>query len=223
MAVIVPDIAELFEEAYERAGLSMRSGYDVKTARRSLNLLTLEWQNRGLNLFTIDSGTQVLTAGTASYTMPADTIDLIEHQLRTGSGVNQVDTSLERVSVSTYAQQTNKNTAGRPTQIYVARNASDVTITLWPVPDTTTAYTLLYYRLKGIDGLASGVGTSAAVPPRFIPALVSGLAYHVAMKKPEAISRAAALKAEYEQQFELAAGEDEDRSSVRFVPYMGTF
>lgn len=223
MAVIVPDIAELFEEAYERAGLSMRSGYDVKTARRSLNLLTLEWQNRGLNLFTIDSGTQVLTAGTASYTMPADTIDLIEHQLRTGSGVNQVDTSLERVSVSTYAQQTNKNIVGRPTQIYVARNVSDVTVTLWPVPDTTTPYTLLYYRLKGIDGLASGVGTSAAVPPRFIPALVSGLAYHVAMKKPEAISRAAALKAEYEQQFELAAGEDEDRSSVRFVPDMGTF
>lgn len=223
MAVIVPDIAELFEEAYERAGLSMRSGYDVKTARRSLNLLTLEWQNRGLNLFTIDSGTQVLTAGTASYTMPADTIDLIEHQLRTGSGVNQVDTSLERVSVSTYAQQTNKNVVGRPTQIYVARNASDVTVTLWPVPDTTTPYTLLYYRLKGIDGLASGVGTSAAVPPRFIPALVSGLAYHIAMKKPEAISRAAALKAEYEQQFELAAGEDEDRSSVRFVPDMGTF
>lgn len=223
MAVVVPDIAELFEEAYERAGLEMRTGYDLKTARRSLNFLTLEWQNRGLNLFTIEAGTQALTSGTASYTMPTDTIDLIEHQLRTGSGVSQVDTSLERISVSTYAQQTNKNILGRPTQIYVARNVSDVTVTLWPVPDTTTPYTLLYYRLKGIDGLASGVGTSAAVPPRFIPALVSGLAYHIAMKKPDATPRVPALKAEYEQQFEMAAGEDEDRASVRFVPDVGAF
>jgi hypothetical protein len=221
MAVVVPDISELFEEAYERAGLSMRSGYDVKTARRSLNLLTLEWQNRGLNLFTIESGTQAVTAGTASYTLPTDTIDLIEHQLRTGSGTNQVDTSLERISVSTYAQQTNKNTVGRPTQIYIARNASDVTVTLWPVPDTTTPYTLFYYRLKGIDGLASGVGTSAAIPPRFVPALVSGLAYQVALKKPEAMARAPALKAEYTEQFALAAGEDEERASSRFVPYVG--
>jgi len=153
--------------------------------------------------------------------MPTDTIDLIEHQLRTGSGVNQVDTSLERISVSTYAQQTNKNTTGRPTQIYVARNISDVTVTLWPVPDATTSYTLFYYRLKGIDGLASGIGTSAAIPPRFVPALVSGLAYQIAMKKPDAAPRVPALKADYDEQFALAASEDEDRSSSRFVPYMG--
>ena len=221
MAAVVPDLPELFEEAYERAGLELRSGYDLKTARRSLNLLALEWQNRGLNLFTIESGTQALTAGTVSYTMPSDTIDLIEHQLRTGDGVNQVDTSLERISVSTYAQQTNKNTVGRPTQIYIARNVNDVTVTLWPTPDTTTPYTLFYYRLKGIDGLASGIGTSAAVPPRFIPALVSGLAYQIAMKKPDAAPRVPQLKAEYEEQFALAAGEDEDRASSRFVPYMG--
>lgn len=221
MAVVVPDLPELFEEAYERAGLELRSGFDLKTARRSLNLLALEWQNRGLNLFTIESGTQVLTAGTATYVMPADTIDLIEHQLRTGSDTNQVDTSLERISVSSYAQQTNKNTVGRPTQIYVARNISDVTITLWPVPDTTTTYTIFYYRLKGIDGLASGIGTTAAVPPRFVPALVAGLAYQIAMKKPEANNRIPQLKAEYEEQFGLAAGEDSDRSSSRFVPFVG--
>jgi len=221
MAVVVPDLPELFEEAYERAGLEMRSGYDLRTARRSLNLLALEWQNRGLNLFTIESGTLALTAGTTTYTMPSDTIDLIEHQLRTGSGTSQVDTALERISVSTYAQQTNKNTVGRPTQIYVARNVSDVVVTLWPTPDTTTPYTLFYYRLKGIDGLASGVGTTAAVPPRFIPALVAGLSYQIAMKKPEAASRVPQLKADYDEQFGLAAGEDEDRASVRFVPYVG--
>jgi hypothetical protein len=112
MAVVVPDLAELFEEAYERAGLIMRGGYDLKTARRSLNILTLEWQNRGLNLFTIESGTIPLVAGTATYDMPANTIDIIEHQMRTGTGTSQQDTAIERISVSTYAQQTNKNTTG---------------------------------------------------------------------------------------------------------------
>jgi hypothetical protein len=183
MTVVVPDLAELFEEAYERAGLIMRSGYDLKTARRSLNILTLEWQNRGLNLFTIEAGTIALTQGTATFTMPANTIDLIEHQLRTGTGTSQQDTAMERISVSTYAQQTNKNTTGRPTQVFVQRLPTSVTVTVWPVPDTNT-YTLFYYRLKGIDGLASGIGGEVTnIPPRFVPALVSGLAYYIAMKK----------------------------------------
>ena len=217
MAVVVPDISELFEEAFERAGLDMRTGYDLKTARRSLNMLTLEWQNRGLNLFTIESGTQALTEGTATYTMPTDTIDLIEHQLRTGSGTNQIDTALERISVATYSQQTNKNLQGRPTQIYVNRGATSVTATVWPVP-SSGEYSLAYYRLKGIDGLSSGISGSAAVPPRFIPALVSGLAFHIAMKKPEAAVRAPSLQAEYERQFALAASEDEERASWHLTP-----
>jgi hypothetical protein len=219
MAVVVPDLAEIFEEAFERAGLEMRSGYDLKTVRRSLNMLTLEWQNRGLNLFTIESGTQLLTPGTAVYTLPADTIDVIEHQLRSGTGTSQTDTAIQRISVSTYAQQTNKNTQGRPTQIYVDRGVSDVKFTLWPVPDT--AYTVAYYRLKGIDGLVSGISGAAAIPPRFIPALVSGLAFHIAMKKPEAAMRAPALRDEYNAQFQLAADEDEDRASLHFTPGRG--
>ena len=220
MAVVTPDLPDIFEEAFERAGLEMRFGYDLKTARRSLNLMTLEWQNRGLNLFTIDSGTLAIIAGTATYTMPSDTIDLLEHQLRTGTGVNQTDTALERISVSTYAQQTNKNTQGRPTQIYVQRLPTETKITLWPVPVATTTYTLLYFRLKGIDGLSAGVGSSiTTVPPRFVPALVSGLAYYIAMKKPESAALVPSLKQEYEFQFSLAAGEDEERSSVRFVPF----
>ena len=218
MAVVTPDLAELFEEAYERAGLEMRSGYDLRTARRSLNMLTLEWQNRGLNLFTIESGTQALTAGTATYTMPTDTVDLIEHQLRTGTGVNQIDTALERISVATYAQQTNKNTTGRPVQIYVDRGISSVTATVWPVPESSD-YTLFYYRLKGIDGLSAGISGSAGVPPRFVPALVSGLAFQIAMKKPEAAGRAQALREEYERQFEMAAAEDETRASSHFTPW----
>lgn len=217
MAVVTPDLAELFEEAFERAGLEMRSGYDLRTVRRSLNMLTLEWQNRGLNLFTIESGTQALTSGTAEYTMPSDTIDLIEHQLRTGTGTNQIDTALMRVSVSTYAQQTNKNTQGRPTQIYVNRGASDVKATVWPVPDSDD-YTLFYYRLKGIDGLNAGISGSAAIPPRFVPALVSGLAYMIAMKKPEALQRIIPLRELYEEQFNLAAAEDRERASLHLTP-----
>lgn len=220
MPVIVPDLPELFEEAFERAGLEMRSGYDLKTARRSLNLLTLEWANRGLNLFTIESGTQVLTAGTGTYTMPAGTIDLIEHQLRTGTGTAQVDTALERISVSTYAQQTNKQITGRPTQIFVQRLAASTTVTLWPLPDSSQTYTLFYYRLVGIDGLASGIGADTnMVPPRFVPALVAGLAYYIAMKKPEVMDRVLPLKQLYEEQFELAAMEDRDRSSIMLTPF----
>jgi hypothetical protein len=213
MAVVTPDLSELFEEAFERAGLEMRTGYDLRTIRRSLNLLTLEWQNRGLHLFTIEAGTTSLVTGTSTYLMPTDTIDLIEHQLRSGSGTNQTDTALMRISVATYSQQTNKNTRGRPTQIYVNRGVSNVQVTLWPVPESGD-YTLAYYRLKGIEGLSSGISGSAAIPPRFVPALVAGLAFHVAMKKPEAAARAQALQAEYERQFQLAASEDEERASL---------
>lgn len=218
MAVVTPDLPEIFEEAFERAGLQMTTGYDLKTARRSLNLLTLEWQNRGLNLWTIDDGTISLTAGTATYSMPADTIDLIEHQIRTGTGTSQVDTNVERISVSTYAKQSVKNTEGRPTQIYIDRQATSVSFTLWPVPDVST-YTLSYHRLRGISGISSGIGSVADVPPRFVPCLVSGLAYYIAMKKPEVAARVTPLKQEYEFQFELAAGEDTDSSSMKFVPY----
>ena len=218
MAVVTPDMPEIFEEAFERAGLEMRTGYDLKTARRSLNLLTLEWQNRGLTLFTIEAGTLAVTAGTATYTLPTDTIDIIEHQIRTGTGTNQIDTSLERVSVATYAQQTNKNTQGRPTQIYVQRLPTETKVTLWPVPDNTTAYTISYFRLKGIDGLSSGVGAAiSSVPPRFVPCLVAGMAYYIAMKKNPQM--AANLKQEYEFQFQLAAGEDEETASIKFVPF----
>ncbi len=219
MAVVTPDLPDIFEEAYERAGLELNTGYDLRTARRSLNIMLLEWQNRGLNLFTIDAGVLTLVAGTATYTMPIDTIDVIEHQLRTGSGTNQIDTALERVSVSTYANQSNKNTSGRPSQIYVERLATETKVTLWPVPDSTTPYELSYYRLKGIDGVSSGLGTNAAIPPRFVPCLIAGLAYYVAMKKPEASARVVPLKQEYEYQFELAAGEDSETASIKFVPY----
>ena len=225
MAVVTPDLPEIFEEAFERAGTELRSGYDLKTARRSFNLITLEWQNRGLNLWTIASGTQSITAGTTTYTLPTDTVDLQEHQLRTGTGTNQTATNLERISVSTYAQQNQKNRQGRPTQIFVERLAGSTQVTLWPVPDSAETYTLFYYRLVGTDGVASGITgtTTNFIPPRWVPCLVAGLAYQIAMKKPEGAERAAALKEEYEFQYQLAAGEDADRVSVRFVPFSSLY
>jgi|TARA_B110000503_G_scaffold133548_1_gene211214 hypothetical protein len=220
MATVVPDMPDLFEEAYERAGLVLRTGNDLRNIRRSFNLLTMEWQNRGLNLWTIESGTQALTSGTATYTMPADTVDLIEHQIRTGTGTSQVDTNLTRISVSTYSQQSAKNSTGKPTQIFIQRLSASTTITLWPVPNNNT-YTLSYYRIAGIDGISSGIdgATTSFVPPRFVPCLVSGLAYYIAMKRPEVANRVAPLKQEYEYQFELAASEDTESASARFVPY----
>ena len=221
MAVVVPDIPDLFEEAYARAGLELRTGNDLRNARRSFNLLTMEWQNRGLNLWTIASGTLSLSSGTATYTMPTDTVDILEHQIRTGTGTSQVDTNLTRISVSTYAQQSAKNTQGKPTQIFVQRLADSVTVTMWPVPDSADTYTLSFFRIVGIDGISSGIDgtTTSFVPPRFAACLVSGLAYYIAMKRPEVANRVAPLKQEYEFQFELAAGEDQDSSSARFVPY----
>ena len=221
MAVVVPDIPDLFEEAYARAGLELRTGNDLRNARRSFNLLTMEWQNRGLNLWTIASGTLSLSSGTATYTMPTDSVDILEHQIRTGTGTSQVDTNLTRISVSTYAQQSAKNTQGKPTQIFVQRLAGSVTVTMYPVPDNQDTYTLSFFRVVGIDGMSSGIDgtTTSFIPPRFVPCLVSGLAYYVAMKDPELASRVTALKQEYEFQFELAAGEDTESASARFVPY----
>ena len=219
MAVVTPDLPSIFEEAYERCGLTFRGGYELRSIRRSLNLIFLEWQNRGLNLFTIEEGTLSLTAGTNTYSMPSDTIDLIEHQLRTGSGTSQVDQTLQRISISTWASQGSKNTTGRPSQIWVDRQPTTVDVTLWPVPDSQDTYTLYYVRLVGIDGLSSGIGTTAGIPPRFVPALVSGLAFHVAMKNPEKQNIAPALKQEYEAQYRLAAEEDQDSSTWTIKPW----
>lgn len=218
MAVVVPDLPDIFEEAYERAGVEMQTGYELSSARRSLNLLFLEWQNRGFNMFMVDAGTLSVTAGTATYTMPTDTIDLLEHHIRLGSGATQTDYNLVRMGLAEYANQANKNTTGRPSQIYVDRASDGVNVTLWPVPDAD--YTLAYYRMKGLDGVSSGIGTTAGVPPRFIPCLIAGLAYHIAMKRPELADRAALLKPLYEEEFARAAAEDEARVSLRLTPSM---
>lgn len=214
------DFTEIAEEAWERAGREMRSGYDLRTARRSMNLMTIEWQNRGINMWTIDSGTIPLVQGTSQYTLPEDTIDLLEQQIRTGSGsaTNQTDITISRISVSTYATIPNKLAQGRPIQVYVERLRDAPKINVWPVPDSNN-YVFYYWRMRRIEDAGSGVQT-ADMNFRFLPVLVAGLAYHIAMKVPELAERIGMLKQAYEEQFQLAAGEDREKASVRFVPRM---
>lgn len=220
-----PDLAELFEEAFERAGLELRSGYDLKTARRSLNFLLTEFANKGLNLWTVRSGTLTLVPGQSVYTttdgLPSDAIDYIEHVCRTVNGGVPTDITLNRISVSTYANIPNKNSQGRPYQIYVDRATNAPKITVWPVPDSSTTYTLVYWYLKRADDATSPVSQTVELPFRFYNAIAAGLAYHIALKKPEAQDRVSMLKDLYEEAFSLAADEDHDRSSVRFTPFVG--
>ncbi len=216
------DFTEIAEEAWERAGREMRSGYDLRTARRSMNLLTIEWQNRGLNLWTIDSGTQTLTAGTSQYTLPADTIDLLDHVIRTNAGntSTQSDLTISRIGVSSYAAIPNKLTQGRPLQVWIERLLTAPRINLWPVPDDSQTYTFVYWRLRRIEDAGNGVET-ADMNFRFLPCLVAGLAYYIAMKVPELVTRVEMLKATYDEQYNLAAGEDREKTSERFVPRIG--
>jgi hypothetical protein len=219
----VPDVAELCEEAYERAGLELRSGYDLKTARRSLNFLLTEWANKGLNLWTVQSGTIALVPGQKTYTtadgLPSDAVDYIEVVCRTANAGQNTDISLNRISVSTYANIPTKDQGGRPYQVYVNRATNAPTLTLWPVPDSSTAYTLAYWYMKRVDDVTNPVSQTIEIPFRFYNALVTGLSYHIAMKKPEASERISMLKDLYDEAFQLAADEDRDRASVRFVPF----
>ena len=217
------EFTELAEEAWERAGREMRSGYDLRTARRSMNLMTIEWQNRGINMWTIDEGTVNLIQGQAEYDLPADTIDLMEHVIRTGAGnvSTQADLTITRISVSTYATIPNKLQQARPIQVWVRRLRDNPKIVVWPVPDQGTVgnpyYVFKYWRMRRIQDAGAGVETADA-NFRFLPALTAGLAYHIAMKVPELADRVPMLKQAYEEQFDLAAGEDREKAAVRFVP-----
>lgn len=212
------DLTEIVEEAFERVGGEMRTGYDLRTARRSLNLLFADWANRGLNMWTFEQGVQVLAPGVATYVLPADTVDLIEHVVRTGAGsaATQADLTITRISVSTYATLPNKLTQGRPIQIWIER-LNTPQFTVWPVPDNTQTYTLVYWRLRRIQNAGEGVNTMD-MPFRFIPAMIAGLAYYLAMKVPGALDRLQILKAQYDEAWDLASTEDREKAAVRFVP-----
>ncbi len=208
------DVADYVEEAFERCGLEVRTGYDLRTATRSLNLMLADWANRGLNRWTMAQTSTSITAGTADYTLGADTIDILSAVIRTGTGTNQSDISLSRLSRDGYISITNKNTTGRPTQFYVDRQINPI-VKLWPTPDSADTYTLVYDRLVRMDDADSATNT-LDVPFRFYPCLAAGLAYYLALKKaPERIQ---VLKAVYEEEFERAAAEDRDRATLSLTP-----
>jgi hypothetical protein len=289
------EFTEIAEEAWERAGREMRSGYDLRTARRSMNLMTIEWANRGLNMWTIEAGSFPLTAGLNTYALPNDTIDLLDHVIRTGanSSSTQADLTISRISVSTYATIPNKLQQARPIQVWIQRlsgetNPTTLTtsgsvtatattivlsstvglassgfikldseiiyygfisgnsiggcfrgqnyttaathitatevfvpqlpaVTVWPTPDDSTPYEFVYYRMRRIQDAGSGIQI-ADMNFRFLPCVVSGLAYYIAMKVPELMPRMDMLKQAYNEQFDLAAGEDHEKAPLRFVP-----
>jgi len=213
------DLTELVEEAFERCGAELRSGYDLKTARRSLNLLFADWANRGINLWTVAQSSITLIPGTATYNLPADTVDLLEHVIRTGAGNSstQADLTITRISVSTYATIPNKLSQARPIQVYINRQAPTPNITVWPIPDASQTYTFVYWYLRRIQDAGNGVNTMD-VPFRFIPCMVAGLAYYLSMKIPNAIERMQVLKAQYDEAWDLASSEDREKAAVRFVP-----
>lgn len=211
------DLVEIGEEAFERCGAEMRSGYDVRKMRRSMNLLLLEWANRGVNLWTLDQGAVPLVAGQATYTLPADTVDIMEQVLRTGSGATQTDLVMPRVAFPDYAALVNKTATGRPTQVWVNRQAAAPQVTFYPTPDTSGPYTFVYWRMRRMQDAGDGTNTMD-VPFRLLPALVAGLAYHLCLKIPEAGDRLNVLKAQYDEAWMQASSEDRDRAPVRFVP-----
>ena len=289
------EFTELAEEAWERAGREMRSGYDLRTARRSLNIMTIEWANRGINMWTIETGTITLTQGLATYALPTDTIDLLDHVIRTqaNNAATQADLSITRISVSTYATIPNKLVQGRPIQVWIQRLSGEVNpttavldgaitatattitlstvvglagsgfiridsediyytyisgsvlggvfrgqnnttaashitasavyvpqlpaVTVWPTPDGSQQYQFVYYRMRRIQDTGAGIQTSD-MNFRFLPCVVAGLAYYIAMKVPELQGRLDMLKAVYEEQYKLAAQEDREKATLRLAP-----
>ena len=214
------DLSEAIEESWERAtGMEPRSGWDFRTARRSLNLLLAEWANRGFNMWAVEQGTIAMVEDDATYDLPDDTVDLLEHVIRTGSGTTQSDLVINRIGVSTYANIPNKTTTGRPVQLYIDRQLTP-TVTVWPVPDASSTYTLVYWRLRRLEDAGHGVNTQD-IPFRFLPALVAGLAFYIAQKVPEGQPRLEFLKQEYEEAWLMASTEDREKATLVFYPKVG--
>lgn len=223
------NLNELFEEAFERCGAEMRTGYDFRTARRSLNLLTIEWANRGINLWTLEQGSIPMVQGQITYNLPVDTIDLLEQVIRTnaGSGPNQIDINITRISADTYITIPNKNAQGRPIQVWINRQSganypatgvANPQINVWPAPDQNNYYTFFYYRLRRIQDAGTNGLVTQDIPFRFLPCLVAGLAYHLSLKIPGALERAIPLKAMYDEAWQQAADEDREKAPLRIAP-----
>ena len=203
------DVGKIIEEAYERCGLEVRTGYDARTARRSLNLMFADWANRGINMWTVEQGTITLTQGQAAETLLPDVVDVLEIVLRR----DNTDYEVQRISRGDYVTLPNKTTQGRPSQFWFNRQINPV-INLWAVPENSTDQIIYYYvqRIEDADNLVN----TTDMPFRFYPCMVAGLAYYLAMKR--APERLQLLKSVYEEEFQRAADEDEDRVPLKLQP-----
>lgn len=207
------DVSDYIEEAFERCGLEVKTGYDLKTAKRSMNLLFADWANRGLNQWTIAQRTQTVTQGTSSYNLDSDVIDVLSMVVRQGTGTDQTDISMTRISRDDYLNVPNKNTQARPTQFFIDRQITPV-MKIWPAPNNSTDI-IVYDCLTRIDDADTATNT-IDVPFRFYPCLAAGLAYYLSVKR--APERAQLLKAMYDEEFDRALSEDRDRSSFNIAP-----
>ena len=212
------DVADYVEEAFERCGLELRTGYDLKTAQRSLNLMLAEWANRGLNQWTVKEKTVAMVQGTDKYTIdatnPTATIDVLDVFVRETSQGVTTDIPLSRMSRAEYAHLATKSTTGKPNQYFIDKQLSP-TITVWPVPDKNSTYTVYLNVLSRMDDADVGANT-LEVPFRFYPCLAAGLAYYLALKR--APDKVQLLKPLYEEEFQRALSQDEPRSSFRVSP-----
>jgi hypothetical protein len=210
-----PNVAEFVEEAFERCGLELRTGYDLKTAKRSINIMLAEWANRGLNQWTIEQTTQTVTEGTTNYSLNSNVIDILDMVVRRTVNTTQTDISLSRLSRSQYINIPNKTTKARPSQFFFDKLTTPV-IKIWPAPENSTDI-LVFNKLVRMDDADKATNTMD-MPFRFYPCFAAGLAYYISMKRsPE---RSAMLKQAYEEEFERAMSQDEDRASFRIRPYL---
>jgi len=215
------DFSDWAEEAWELAGQEMRTGYQLRTARRSANLMMIDLNNRGLNMWAFDEGFIPLLEGINEYELPADTVDLLEHVVRqnVGSVTQQSDLNITRLSVSEYASIPNKLTRGRPINLWINRLRDAPKVVVWPVPESDQ-YQLHYWRMRRLQDVGSGVETPDAVY-RFLPTLTAGLAYHIAMKVPELMPRVPMLQANFEQLLKHATDEDREKATWTILPRLG--
>tara|TARA_R100000458_G_C8273845_1_gene248729 strand:+ start:537 stop:1208 length:672 start_codon:yes stop_codon:yes gene_type:complete len=210
-----PNVAEFVEEAFERCGLELRTGYDLKTAKRSINLMLAEWANRGLNQWTIEQATQTVTEGTTSYSLNSNVIDILDMVVRRTVNSTQTDISMSRLSRSEYINIPNKTTKARPTQFFFDK-LSTPSIKVWPSPENSTDI-LVFNKLVRMDDADKATNTMD-MPFRFYPCFAAGLAYYIALKR--APEKAVLLKQLYEEEFLRASNQDEDRASFRIRPYV---
>jgi len=208
-----PNVAEFIEEAFERCGLELRTGYDLKTAKRSINLMLAEWANRGLNQWTISQATQTVTQGTTDYTLNANIIDILDVVVRRTVNSTQTDISISRIGRSEYLNIPNKTTQARPSQYFLDKQNSAV-LKVWPAPENSTDI-LVFNKIVRMDDADTAINTMD-MPFRFYPCFAAGLAYYISVKK--APEKSGMLKQMYEEEFERASSTDEDRASFRIRP-----